>query len=134
MLADVTNQYLAVGFGGGLVTMLLFILIIVLCFRAVGIAVRRTAGIESFSTRFCVWALGASLFAHALGFLSISYFDQNGVMWYLLLAMISASTGPYMLARGRSAVAIAQRLIGAECVLPDSLATQPTTKMSSSGS
>jgi hypothetical protein len=133
MLADVTNQYLAEGFTGGLVTMLLFVLIIVLCFRAVGIAVRRTAGIESFSTRFCIWALGASLFAHVLGYLSISYFDQNVVMWYLLLAIISASTGPYMLARRRSAVPIAQQLVGTESVLLDPLAIQPTTQMSLSG-
>ncbi|MFZ0300333.1 MAG: hypothetical protein WAM13_18430 [Candidatus Sulfotelmatobacter sp.] len=93
MLADVTNQYLAEGFRGGLITMLLFILIIVLCFRAVGCFVTRTTGSEPFSTRFTIWALGASLFGHVLGYLSISYFDQNAVMWYLLLAMISTATG-----------------------------------------
>jgi hypothetical protein len=93
MLADVTNQYLAEGFRGGLVTMLLFILIIVLCFRAVGTVVSRSAEIESFSTRFTIWTFGASLFGHVLGYLSISYFDQNAVMWFLLLAMISTATG-----------------------------------------
>ncbi|MGB7150000.1 MAG: hypothetical protein WBD45_12655 [Terriglobales bacterium] len=131
MLADVTNQYLLEGFRGGLVTMLLFIWIIVLCFRAVGIAVRRTAGTEPFSTRFCIWVLGCSLFAHVLNFLSISYFDQNGVMWLLLLALISTSTAPYLLARRPSSVSIAQP--ATEPKLSDDWATQPITDVSLNG-
>lgn len=133
MLADVTNQYLVEGFDGGILLMLLFILIIVLCFRAVGIAVRRTAGIEPFASRFSIWALGASLFAHVLGFLSISYFDQNSVMWSLLLAMISTSTAPYLLARRRSPAVVAQQSGGIESALPDSWASQPAAEMSPSG-
>jgi hypothetical protein len=132
MLADVTNQYLVEGFDGGVVQMMLFILIIVLCFRAVGTAVRNTAGIEPFSSRFCIWALGASLFAHVLGFLSISYFDQNAVMFNLLLAMISTSTAPYLLARGRSWLSVAQQPAGMNSALPDAWATQATTEMSHS--
>jgi len=133
MLADVTNQYLVEGFDGGILLMLLFILIIVLCFRAVGIAVRRTEGIEPFSSRFAIWALGASLFAHVLGFLSISYFDQNSVMWSLLLAMISTSTAPYLLARGRTPVVVAQQSVAMESALPDSWVSQPTAELSPSG-
>lgn len=37
-----------------------------------------------------IWSLGVSLFIHAVSFLSVSYFDQMIVFWYLLLAMISA--------------------------------------------
>jgi hypothetical protein len=97
LLADVTNQYLAQGFDGGLITMLLFIGIIVQCFRGVGIAVRKMGPIAPLGSRFCIWSMGAALFAHVLNFLSISYFDQNEVSWYLLLAMISTATGTYLL-------------------------------------
>jgi hypothetical protein len=114
LLRDVTNQYLAEGFNGGFVTMLLFIYIIVLCFRGVGIAVRRMAGTESLAARRFVWAMGATLFAHVMNYLSISYFDQNGVLWYLELAMISTATAPYLLPRRRPSVSIGQQPAFAE--------------------
>jgi len=133
MLADVTNQYLVEGFNGGLLIMLLFILIIVLCFRVVGTAVRRTAGIEPLSTRLCIWALGASLFAHVLGFLSISYFDQNEVIWLLLLAMISTSTAPYLLARRPPSLAVAQTSASLEAGWPDARDMWPTIGMRPNG-
>jgi hypothetical protein len=39
-----------------------------------------------------VWAIGAALFANAVAFFGISYFDQTIVVWYALLAMISTVT------------------------------------------
>ena len=90
-LFDITNQYLVYGADGGLITMLLFILVIVRCFGAVGLTVR-ALGEESRELQFCVWALGAALFSHVVTFLSVSYFDQNFVNWYLLLAMISTAS------------------------------------------
>lgn len=99
MLGDVTNQYLWEGFQGGLITMLLFILIIVICFRLVGLTVRRMDGKEPLATRRYVWAMGACLFAHVLNYLSISYFDQNFVLWFLLLSMIATSAGSYLVYR-----------------------------------
>jgi hypothetical protein len=103
MLADVTNEYLWQGFNGGVITMLLFIVIIVICFRSVGISVRRMANVESLSTRRYVWALGACLLAHVLNYLSISYFDQNFVLWFLLLAMITTCSVSYRGKRPRAA-------------------------------
>jgi len=90
-LFDVTNQYIAYGADGGLITMLLFILVIVRCFRAVGLTVR-ALGEESPKLQFYVWALGAALFTHVVTFLSVTYFDQNLVNWYLLLAAISTAS------------------------------------------
>jgi ABC-type Mn2+/Zn2+ transport system permease subunit len=43
-----------------------------------------------------LWAMGAALFAHAVTFISVSYFDQNFVNWYLLLAIIGTLTGPFL--------------------------------------
>jgi len=110
MLADVTNEYLWEGFNGGLITMLLFILIIVVCFRYVGRAVHGMANVESLATRRYIWAMGACLFAHVLNYLSISYFDQNFVFWFLLLSMIATSAGPYAVMRKRTRVSVARPL------------------------
>lgn len=87
-LHDRTNQYIVYGADGGLSTLLLFILVIAYSFRAVGLTIR---GLKENSPQlqFFVWALGAALFSHVVNYFSVSYFDQNGVNWYLLLAMIS---------------------------------------------
>ncbi len=90
-LFDITNQYLVYGADGGLITMLLFILVIVRCFGAVGLTVRALDE-KSRELQFCVWALGAVLFSHVVTFLSVSYFDQNFVNLYLLLAIISTAS------------------------------------------
>lgn len=89
-LFDVTNQYLQVGAEGGIVSMGLFIWIIVCGFRSVGLTWRFMAEIgEPAADQFIVWGLGAALFAHVVSYISVSYFDQNFVNWYLLLAMIA---------------------------------------------
>lgn len=85
-LQDVTNQYILEGLSGGIVQMVLFILLIVEAFRAVGLG-RRALAEGRGKDSFFVWAVGASLFAHVVSFLSVSYFDQSVVSWYMLLAM-----------------------------------------------
>jgi len=86
--ADITNQFIVEGVNGGLVTMLLFIAIIVYCFKGLGRALRAIED-QSFAARITVWSMGAALFAHTMTFFSVSYFDQIIVIWYLLLAMIA---------------------------------------------
>jgi hypothetical protein len=100
-LFDVTNAYISEGANGGLLTMILFITIIVLCFRAVGSAIRALPGERR--TQLALWAVGSSLFAHAVTFFSVSYFDQNFVIWFLLLAIITTSTA---LARSPGSAAV----------------------------
>jgi hypothetical protein len=102
-LFDVTNQYIVYGTEGGLITMLLFIVIIALCFRTVGKALRRTERERGNAAMF-IWAMGAALFAHAINFMGVSYFDQNFVMWCMLLAMISTVHSKYLVAPRRSPV------------------------------
>jgi len=96
-LFDVTNAYIQNGAGGGLITMILFIAIIALSFKAVGRTVRLGETSVPVAQRKLTWALGAALFAHAVTYISVSYFDQNFVNWYLLLAMISSVAGPSLL-------------------------------------
>ncbi len=96
-LFDVTNAYIQNGAGGGLITMILFIAIIALSFKAVGRSVRLGETSMPSAHRKLTWALGAALFAHAVTYISVTYFDQNFVNWYLLLAMISSVAGPSLL-------------------------------------
>ncbi|HTZ33120.1 MAG TPA: hypothetical protein VMH31_11720 [Methylomirabilota bacterium] len=92
-LFDVTNSYILAGANGGIITMILFIAVIVLAFKAVGRTVRLSEGHQPEPDVRLYWAIGASLFAHAITFMSVSYFDQNFVNWYLILAIISTLCG-----------------------------------------
>lgn len=85
---DITNHYLQMGVTGGILLMLLFIAIMAKGFSFVGRTLR-TAELSQ-QSRFICWALGASLFAHATTFLSVSYFDQSFVFIYLTLGAISS--------------------------------------------
>ena len=65
----------------------LFLAIIIACFRRLG----RVLTAQSSKARlphFFVWAIGVSLFAHCISFLSITYFDQIIIIWFWLLAII----------------------------------------------
>jgi hypothetical protein len=94
-LGDLTNQYLLEGLSGGLVTMLLFIAVIWSSFKSIGRALHLPGSDLRFK-RFS-WCMGAALAAHAVSFMSVSYFDQTIIMFYLLLAGIAAlSVSPAM--------------------------------------
>lgn len=88
-MVDVTNYYLRMGLDGGVLTMALFVIMILLAFRVIGRATRTLEKMDaSAEYRIRVWALGATLGAHAVAFVSVSYFDQIVVFWYMLLAWI----------------------------------------------
>lgn len=87
---DITNHYIQQGIDGGLLTLILFIAIIVCCFKAIGRSLKAMEE-STFAEKIIVWSLGASLFAHVISFTSVSYFDQIILFWYLLLAMISVT-------------------------------------------
>jgi hypothetical protein len=89
---DVSNQYVAVGVSGGLITFVLFIAVIVYCFKGLGLARKEAEDANDLMRQRGFWALGAALFANLVAFLGITYFDQTQVGWYALLAMIAALT------------------------------------------
>jgi len=91
-MVDITSQYILMGIEGGLLRMFLFIAVIVHSFRAIGRTIRATEG-QSLSARICLWSLGAALLGHSISFISVSYFTQIVVFWYMLLAMISTCEG-----------------------------------------
>jgi hypothetical protein len=85
---DITSQYLYVGVLGGLPLMLLFIGGVAKAFSLVGRGLREHTSRQD---RFMLWTSGAALFAHAATFMSVSYFDQSFVFFYLTLAAIGAA-------------------------------------------
>jgi hypothetical protein len=86
---DMVNFYVAQGVNGGLLALILFILLIIKCFESVGLATRN--GIQyTVQQRFMIWCLGCAVIGHVTAFLSVSYFDQIIIFWYLVVAFIAA--------------------------------------------
>lgn len=91
---DTANQYVAEGWTGGLATLVCFFGLIVLAFRRLGAARRAVSGDPRREWYF--WLLGSAMFAHVVAFFGISYFDQTRVLWFTLLAIISAAVVPVL--------------------------------------
>jgi hypothetical protein len=90
-LFDRTNHYICLATDGGLLTLVLFFVILTRCYRAVGKTVRAAQEHDFQQGAWFTWALGAALVVHCVSFISVTYFDQNMVNWYLLLAMIASA-------------------------------------------
>jgi hypothetical protein len=84
---DTINSYVAAGTDGGLIGFLLFLAILTTAFWQLGKARRRWAASPEHARR--VWVFGSLLFAHAVAFFGIGYFDQSAVVWHAQLAMIA---------------------------------------------
>jgi hypothetical protein len=84
-MMDITNQFVMEGVKGGIFRLILFVWIIVVCFKSVGRRIR--AEVDGFPKGLLVWALGVSLFGHCLSFMSVPYFDQMIVIWYWIVAV-----------------------------------------------
>ena len=89
---DSINWYVNQATTGGLITLILFVTILVFCFKRIGTARRRSAAQKEHRNELFIWALGATLFANALSFIGIMYFDQSCAIWFTFLAMISTAT------------------------------------------
>lgn len=85
---DTANQYVATAQSSGLLPFILFVSILVYGFKYTGRSRRAVAGNKRDVLLF--WSFGGALFAHVVGFFGITYFDQTSVVWYSLLAIISA--------------------------------------------
>lgn len=88
LLDDVANQYCIVAKHGGLLALALFIRVIALAFREVGLTRKEVH--DDWPTEFLVWAFGVMLFGHLTSFFGISYYDQTKILLYLTLAMIAS--------------------------------------------
>ena len=87
---DECNQFVAEGFSGGLVCFVCFIAMFTVCFKRIGRARRAVAG--RLRPEWLVWLFGAAIFAQAMAYFGIDYFDQSKFVWYLLLVMLGTTT------------------------------------------
>lgn len=88
---DITNQFISIGINGGFISVILFTAIIIYCFKNIGMKLKETSSKE-LPIKFTLWCMGVVLFGHLSSFTSVRYFDQIGVFWYLLLAMITIAS------------------------------------------
>jgi len=98
---DLCNWFVAQAVQGGLLTFVLFVLVIVYGFRRLGRARRAASG--DFKKEFFIWAVGAALFSQVCSFFGTSYYDQTIVAWFALLAIISAVTRLPVVQRAKEA-------------------------------
>ena len=97
-MVDMTNQFIAIGVEGGLISMSLFIAMIVYSFRGIGRAMRANER-QAKCLRIGLWSMGVALLGHIVSFISVSYFTQLAIIWYMFLAMISTCEGIFYLDR-----------------------------------
>jgi hypothetical protein len=86
---DLSNQYVAYAFTGGLLCFILFLAIITKAFSRLGIARKLVEGNKP--EEWFLWCLGASLVSHLVGFFGINYMDQMEFGWLALLVIISVA-------------------------------------------
>lgn len=84
---DITNYYLYLGIMGGLPLMLCLVACLFIAFRALGRRMLQLRMVES-PDEMVLWCAGTSIATHALSFVSISYFDQMYILFYVLLGAI----------------------------------------------
>jgi hypothetical protein len=89
-LWDLSNQFVAEGFVGGLLTVTLFVIIIAQMYSRIGIARKMVEGDRK--REWAMWMLGAALSSHMMAFFGVSYWDQMWVAWAALLVIIVIAT------------------------------------------
>ena len=85
---DITNQYIFVGISGGLLSLYYFLKMLKVTYGMIG-ELRKHFETADPAMELFVWGCGVSLFAHIASFISVVYFDQMIVFFYLLLASVA---------------------------------------------
>jgi hypothetical protein len=88
---DLTSYYVHLAVTGGLPLLITLLIILWRAFHYVGVGIRSMRQAKS-SNEYLLWCVGSALFAHALTFFTISYFDQLYVFFYSLIAAITPLT------------------------------------------
>jgi hypothetical protein len=90
---DTQNEYVSVGETGGLLAFIFLIAMISRMYARIGNARKRC---RSSRDEWYMWLLGAAVFSNCVAFIGVNYFDQSKVGWFLLIAMVSAATAPFL--------------------------------------
>jgi hypothetical protein len=105
-LWDTSNQFVQEAESGGLITFVLFVLIISRSFRKIGTARKIIEG-DLQQERY-MWALAVTLFTNCVCFFGVSYFDHTKIMWFTFLAIVTAATAPILATQKETIPAIEQ--------------------------
>ena len=81
---DVTNYYLLEGVRGGFFTMMLFIY---LCYTSVRVLGRYSISQDQTGDQWLWWGFTVMMIAHCLTFLSVAYFGQITMLFFLTIAV-----------------------------------------------
>jgi hypothetical protein len=84
-LGDITNQYILEGVRGGLLTLVLFA---VMLFMGGALVLKNSQREADPRKRVLLWAVFTMLMGHCAAFGGVSYFGQINMQWYMLLALI----------------------------------------------
>jgi len=88
-LADVTNQFILQGVRGGLITLLIFLVMIWMALKTLLTISLRS---KDYKEQFLTWCLFVFFFAHCAAFMGVSYFGQITMLWYMMLAIAALLT------------------------------------------
>jgi hypothetical protein len=111
---DTTNYYVSIGIVGGLLSLVLFIIVFVSCFKLIGRALGRLRihfGESNPATEAILWGVGCAVCSHMINLTAVEYFDQFYVIWYLHLAVL-VSLSSYVLAKFPAKVVGAAQSVG----------------------
>jgi hypothetical protein len=86
---DITNYYIGFGVAGGFLAMLLILAAVAKSFAWVGVIYRSMLP-DRPNDAFMIWCFGAALFSHLGTGISVAYFDQSVVFYWLNVAVISS--------------------------------------------
>jgi hypothetical protein len=89
-LFDVTNKYCAEGVKGGLVTLILFVIVLITAVRTVG---RYSLQNISREQQWLAWGICVSMLGHCISFIGVGYFGQIHMLLYLTFAIIGMIYG-----------------------------------------
>jgi hypothetical protein len=81
---DVTNQYILEGVRGGFFTMLLFVW---LCFKVIKVLGAFSISRTRLAEQWLWWGFTVMMIAHCVTFLSVTYFGQITMLFYLTIAV-----------------------------------------------
>jgi hypothetical protein len=83
-MQDVTNQFVFEGVRGGIITLIFFLALLFVMFRT---TLRCSLRESTYNHRVLSWCFFVSLAGHCVSFLSVSYFGQIMMLWYMTLAV-----------------------------------------------
>ena len=89
LMYDITNQYVKQAVSGGLITLILFILLIRSVFKNWDKQIKESSFFKD--KNILAWAIGLSMSVHLIQFIGVSYFGQISLIWNLSLVFSTIS-------------------------------------------